>query len=302
MKQLEKLRKETAKTSKEAERTAEELASKKEEHKVSHCPPQFTVWLGQTTCCSYGGVSYQCRTPSFCVHYPRKSTVPWQGPVLLMCWLACCCTSCNNCGMIVLFPYHTSPDGCRGWMTRLWRCSRLRRPPRRSWPARPSRWLPCAQSMSASRRRYPPQPLPCLMLSVLCGRTALFSALCLSADGTSHWRSSTRVPNDDISPSTGSLSSMHIAKRCAVQLDIIRETEVNISSAMADQSDSLATEKKNHKRSSDLLAKVHKKLAAQPGVLWPAFACDSVLCWILNRTCTSISRISASSRGVAFIS
>ena len=58
----------------------------------------------------------------------------------------------------------------------------------------------------------------------------------------------------------------------AVQLDIIRETEVNISSAMTDQSDSLAAEKKNHKRSSDLLAKVQKKLAAQPGVLWPALA------------------------------
>ena len=50
-----------------------------------------------------------------------------------------------------------------------------------------------------------------------------------------------------------------------VQLDIIRETEVNITSAMADQSDGLATEQKNHKRSADLLAKVQKKLAAQPG-------------------------------------
>ena len=35
VKQLEKLRKEAAKTSKDAERTAEDLASKKEEHKVS---------------------------------------------------------------------------------------------------------------------------------------------------------------------------------------------------------------------------------------------------------------------------
>ena len=35
MKQLEKLRKEGSKTSKEAERTADELSSKKEEHKVS---------------------------------------------------------------------------------------------------------------------------------------------------------------------------------------------------------------------------------------------------------------------------
>ena len=56
-------------------------------------------------------------------------------------------------------------------------------------------------------------------------------------------------------------------RRMPVQLDIIRETEVNISSAMTDQSDSLATERKNHKRSSDLLAKVQKKLAAQPGTL-----------------------------------
>ena len=55
-----------------------------------------------------------------------------------------------------------------------------------------------------------------------------------------------------------------------MQLDIIRETEVNISSAMADQSDSLTAEKKNHKRSSDLLAKVQKKLAAQPGDLSPS--------------------------------
>ena len=54
--------------------------------------------------------------------------------------------------------------------------------------------------------------------------------------------------------------------RLPVQLDIIRETEVNITSAMADQSDSLAAEKKNHKRSSDLLAKVQKKLASQPGM------------------------------------
>lgn len=53
-----------------------------------------------------------------------------------------------------------------------------------------------------------------------------------------------------------------------MQLDIIRETEVNITSAMADQSDSLAAEKKNHKRSSDLLTKVQKKLAAQPGTLF----------------------------------
>ena len=51
-----------------------------------------------------------------------------------------------------------------------------------------------------------------------------------------------------------------------VQLDIIRETEVNITNAMNDQDDSLAIENKNHKRSSDLLAKVQKKLAAQPGV------------------------------------
>lgn len=35
MKQLEKLRKEAAKTSKDAERTADELASKKEENKVA---------------------------------------------------------------------------------------------------------------------------------------------------------------------------------------------------------------------------------------------------------------------------
>ena len=55
-----------------------------------------------------------------------------------------------------------------------------------------------------------------------------------------------------------------------IQLDIIRETEVNITSAMTDQSDSLAAEKKNHKRSSDLLAKVQKKLAAHPGVLRPS--------------------------------
>ena len=34
---------------------------------------------------------------------------------------------------------------------------------------------------------------------------------------------------------------------------------------MADQSDGLATEQKNHRRSADLLAKVQKKLAAQPG-------------------------------------
>ena len=52
-----------------------------------------------------------------------------------------------------------------------------------------------------------------------------------------------------------------------MQLDIIQETEVNITSAMTDQSDSLAAEKKNHKRSSDLLARVQKKLAAQPGDL-----------------------------------
>jgi hypothetical protein len=50
-----------------------------------------------------------------------------------------------------------------------------------------------------------------------------------------------------------------------VQLDIIRETEVNITSAMADQSDSLAVERKNHKNSSTLLAKVQDRLAAQPG-------------------------------------
>ena len=50
-----------------------------------------------------------------------------------------------------------------------------------------------------------------------------------------------------------------------LQLDIIRETEVNITSAMTDQSDGLATEQKNHKRSADLLVKVQKKLAAQPG-------------------------------------
>ncbi|CAK0785709.1 hypothetical protein CVIRNUC_008920 [Coccomyxa viridis] len=47
------------------------------------------------------------------------------------------------------------------------------------------------------------------------------------------------------------------------ELDIIRDTEVNITSAMTDQSDGLATEQKNHKRSGDLLAKVQKKLAAQ---------------------------------------
>ena len=50
-----------------------------------------------------------------------------------------------------------------------------------------------------------------------------------------------------------------------MQLDIIRETEVNITTAAVDQSDSLATEKRNHKHSSDLLAKTQKKLAAQPG-------------------------------------
>ena len=50
-----------------------------------------------------------------------------------------------------------------------------------------------------------------------------------------------------------------------MQLDIIRETEVNITNAMADQSDSLAVEKKNHKSSSALLAKVQDKLAAQLG-------------------------------------
>ena len=50
-----------------------------------------------------------------------------------------------------------------------------------------------------------------------------------------------------------------------LQLDIIRDTEVNITSAMTDQSDGLATEQKNHKRSGDLLAKVQKKLAAQQG-------------------------------------
>jgi hypothetical protein len=50
-----------------------------------------------------------------------------------------------------------------------------------------------------------------------------------------------------------------------MQLDIIRETEVNITNAMADQNDSLAVETKNHKKSSALLAKVQDKLAAQPG-------------------------------------
>ena len=50
-----------------------------------------------------------------------------------------------------------------------------------------------------------------------------------------------------------------------MQLDIIRETEVNITNAMADQSDSLAVERKNHKNSGALLAKVQDKLTAQPG-------------------------------------
>ena len=42
VKQLEKLRKEAAKTSKDAERTADELASKKVEHKV---PTGHPYWL-----------------------------------------------------------------------------------------------------------------------------------------------------------------------------------------------------------------------------------------------------------------
>ena len=67
VKQLEKLRKEAAKTSKDAERTAEELASRKEEHKVSHSPYLNSISTnlqsveGRKPAASLLGVCHLCR-------------------------------------------------------------------------------------------------------------------------------------------------------------------------------------------------------------------------------------------------
>ena len=73
LKQLEKLRKEAAKTSKEAEKVSEELLARKEEHKVNN-----KAQITDHTCLSSRAVPCLCgmlRTGDLCATHPPCSAM-----------------------------------------------------------------------------------------------------------------------------------------------------------------------------------------------------------------------------------